>query len=52
MGPKLSAIPQRLFGPAFSSPGYLAPRWLFLRAPGGKIVILEWPDAPGMPFGH
>lgn len=34
MGFKLSAIPQRLFGPAFSSPGYLAPRWLFLRALG------------------
>ena len=28
------AIPRRLFGPDFSPPGYLAARWLFLRALG------------------
>jgi hypothetical protein len=28
------AIPRRLFGPDFSSPGYLRARWLFLRALG------------------
>ena len=28
------AIPERLFGPDFSPPGYLAARWLFLRALG------------------
>ena len=30
----LSAIPQRLFGPDAGPPGYLAARWLFLRALG------------------
>jgi len=28
------AIPERLFGPDFTPPGYLAARWLFLRALG------------------
>ena len=28
------AIPRRLFGPDFAPPGYLAARWLFLRALG------------------
>src|SRR5579864_2109909 len=28
------AMPQRLFGPDFTPPGYLAARWLFLRALG------------------
>src|ERR1700687_5794670 len=28
------AIPGRLFGPDFAPPGYLAARWLFLRALG------------------
>src|ERR1700719_1816296 len=28
------AIPRRLFGPDFTPPGYLAARWLFLRALG------------------
>ena len=31
---ELSAIPQRLFGPNAGPPGYLAARWLFLRALG------------------
>src|ERR1700722_11947333 len=30
----LSAIPGRLFGPDFAPPGFLAARWLFLRALG------------------
>jgi hypothetical protein len=29
-----TAIPQRLFGPNFKPPGYLAARWVFLRALG------------------
>src|SRR5271156_5641176 len=29
-----SAIPQRLFGPDFTPPGFLVARWLFLRALG------------------
>ncbi len=31
----LRTIPQRLFGPDRAAPGYLAARWLFLRALGG-----------------
>ena len=34
MGLDFRAIPGRLFGPDFSPPGYLAARWLFLRALG------------------
>src|SRR5882672_496074 len=34
MGIDFSAIPERLFGPDATFPGYLAARWLFLRALG------------------
>ena len=43
------AIPGRLFGPDFTPPGYLAARWLFLRALGliffSAFYSLAYPDS-------